>query len=127
MKPPAFIPIRDKIERAYRNDGRLHLDPDLVRRLVHSPVWAKIAELAAQEKAESWQNELLEDLPRPATTTPPASSSAHSGSGSAPSAMNGASAGMMKGPLAAAVERAERGQAWEAVSQVGRRKRRRTP
>lgn len=108
-----FAPIRDKIERAARNGERLHLDPAQVRALVKSPIYAKLCEMTAEEFASQWH-----DDPAPAaqeTTTPPASSSAHSGSGIAPIATTGTSAGMSTGPMAAAVERAERAQAWEAV------------
>ena len=119
-----LAPIRDKMERALRNGERLHLEADQVRALVRTPLWALLAELTAKELADLWENEQPAPAPTPATTTPPASNLARSGSTIAPSETSGSSHGTMTEGQGGAVERAERAQALAAVSRLGRRRRR---
>lgn len=120
-----FASIRDKVERAARNDARLHLDAEQVRLLVRSPLWSLLARLAAEEFASRWSDEEKNSGSR----ATPASSSDPSGSTGAPSAASGQSPGTTPVTMDAAVESAERRRALAAVSGPtgGRPRRRRTP
>lgn len=122
-----LAPIRDKMERALRNGERLHLEADQVRALVRTPIWALLADLTAKELAELWENEQPEPARPPATITPPASNLGTIGFTTEPSAKNGASPGTTMPEAEQAVGLAASRLASEAVIQVTRRKRHRTP
>lgn len=115
-----FAGIRDKIERAFRNQERLHLDVVQVRALVQSPLFPLLAELVAKEFAESWQ----EDLEKVADgATPAASNSDPSGSTGAPTAPRGSSAGTTTGAGSELLELAARRRALSIAKQMGGRPR----
>jgi hypothetical protein len=121
-----YASIRDKVERAYRNGERLHLDVGQVRRLVRSPLFSLLAELVAKELAEECQQDQEgAAAPPPPTTTTAGPNSGHSGSTGARSAASGQSHGTMTEAEAALVESAERRRALAIVERAGGHPRRR--
>ena len=117
MQP--FTEISEQLERAARNGTKVHLTNDLVRALIESDAYSIITAERTKELVATWQDQ----HEKAATPTPAASSSARSGSGIAPIAMTGASAGMMTEQDQEAVGRAASRRALEAVQQtVGRRR-----
>lgn len=114
-KAMPFTSILAKLDRAALNGTKLHLEEDLVRALVASPVYATIASQKAQEFAQIWH----EDQP----TSPPASSSDHSGSNLASSEESGSLPGTMRPLVHAAAER-QVSHTVERISRRSKRKRR---
>lgn len=117
-----YAPIRDKFERAFRNEERLHLDFNQVRALVASPVYATLANLSAKEFADQCQDEETEEAATPRI----ASNSGHSGFGTGPIATTGASVGTMTEAQAESVGRAASQRASAAVKAVVRPRRQKT-
>jgi hypothetical protein len=117
----------DLLERAARTGDRAHLPADLARALIAHPAYARYAETRTKELIDSWAPPEKPAAPRkPATTTPPESSSGRSGSGIAANETSGASAGTMTAANEESVGRAASRRALEAVIQIRRQQRRKT-
>ena len=119
-----FADIRDKVERAARNQQRLHLDPEQVRLLVRSPIWTTLAQLAAEEFVRRWSIEENAGTLPGSSAPPPAPSSGPSGSTGAKSAKSGRSPGTTTAEEDVLVESAERRRALRTVATTGSRRRR---
>jgi hypothetical protein len=117
----------DILERAARNGERAHLSPELVRALIAHPAYQRYAETRTKELIDSWAPPEKAAAPRkPAMTTPPASNSGRSGSGTAANETSGASAGTIPAGMKAAVGRAASLRASAAVEMVRRQHRPKT-
>jgi hypothetical protein len=90
-----FSEILRRLERAARNDGRVHLENSHVRAILTSSVFLLLNELKQNEMSERWGEEQSQSRD--------GISSANTGSGTARIGMTGASAGSTTGPLAAKV------------------------
>lgn len=114
----SFAGIRDKVERAFRNGERLHLDPAQVRVLVQSPLFPMLAELAAKEFAEGWREEVEQTVQKMVD----GSSSAPSGCTGGPIGTAGSFAGTTTAAVDAALESAARRRALSTVKGMGARR-----
>ncbi len=116
-----LVILRDKIERAYRNGERLHLDVDQVHALVGSPLFALLAELVAEEFKRKCA-EVDPNVPQRRTAPrkhPNSDPSAFSGERTETS---GSSHGTMTETQAELVASAERRRALAAVQKTGGRR-----
>ena len=125
--PTPISAVIDLIERSARTGEKAHLPAELSRALIQHPAYARLLETRTKELIDSWAPPEKAAAPRkPATTTPDASNSGHSGSGIAANGTNGASAGGMTPPMMDAVGRAESRRALGAVIEMRHHKRRKT-
>ncbi|PZR77110.1 MAG: hypothetical protein DI537_43645 [Stutzerimonas stutzeri] len=123
MKPDlVFTEIMAKLDRAAINGTKLHLDTEHVRALARSEAYAVLAGLKAKEIAARW-----DDPNQSPQMTPAASNSGRSGSGTAPIATIGASAGTMTEQEREAVGRAASQRALAAVQAAAPRRKHKTP
>ena len=115
VKDMPFTEILAKLDRAAVNGQKLHLDVELVRAMVSSPVYAQIANMKAKEFADLWHD--------PSPISPSASSLAPSGSNPESSEESGSLPGTMRPLVHAAAER-QVSLTLEKIGRQSKRKRR---
>lgn len=115
-KARPFTEIMAKLEKAALNDQKLHLDVALVRAMVSSPVYAKIADMKAQEFAELWDGQNPQ-------SSQPESNSAPTGSNQESSEPNGSLPGTML-PLVHAADERLASATTERLSRLSKHKKR---
>lgn len=96
-----FNAILDRINRAGRNDERLHLENEMAQALISSPLYPMLARLAAKELESTWKDKAKPQGEGSSNSGPESaqkqgSRSETTGSPTAPSATTGAFAGTIQ-------------------------------
>ena len=128
---PVFGEMLSRLRRAAKNGTRLHLDPEHVAALLDDDIYAVLSAREAKEfRSQCRPVQPAEPESGPSAALPQltyASSLDHSGSGIVPIETIGPSAGMPAQQMDASVGLAASRSALAAVTQVTRRKQRKTP